>query len=160
MDRAEVIRSGQGERVSLYGLDIEYKVRPEATGGAFSIVEHVIRPGVLVKPHVHSREDEISIVLDGAIAAKVGDELIRAGAGDYLVKPRNVPHAMWNDGTVPSRVAEIVAPAGFEAYFRELAPILVGDSKRSVYEALADQYGIKVLDDWTDEIEATYGVKL
>jgi quercetin dioxygenase-like cupin family protein len=160
VDGAEVVRAGQGERVSLYGLEIEYKVQGASTGGAFSIVEHVIRPGVLVKPHVHSREDEISIVLEGAVAAKIGDELIRVAAGDYLVKPRNVPHAMWNDGTVPSRVAEIVAPAGFEAYFRDLAPILGGEGKRAVYEALAESYGIQVLDDWTDEIEATYGVKL
>lgn len=160
MGALEIVGPGEGERVNLYGLVIEYKVTAEATGGAFSIVEHVIRPGVLVKPHVHSREDEISIVLEGAIAARVGDQLIRAAAGSYVVKPRDVPHAMWNDGDVPSRVAEIVAPAGFEAYFRELAPILAGEGDTATYEALAERYGVRVLKDWTDELEATYGVKL
>jgi quercetin dioxygenase-like cupin family protein len=158
--KATVVEPGVGERVDLYGLEILYTVTASDTGGQVSIVEHVIRPGVLVKPHVHSREDEISIVLEGAIAARVGDEIIRVGAGSYLVKPRNVPHAIWNDGTVPSRVAELVSPAGFEDYFRELAPILIASPGRPVYEALADRYGIRILDDWTEELEAQYGVKL
>ncbi len=155
-----VVPPGGGERVSLYGLDIVYKVEGSATAGGLSIVEHEIRPGVLVKPHVHTREDEISIVLEGVITARIGDQIVEAGAGAYVVKPRSVPHAMWNQGTATSRVAEIVSPAGFERYFRELAPILAGQHEESVYRGLADGYGITVLDDWTDEIEATYGVKL
>lgn len=155
-----LVLPGGGERVSLYGLDIVYKVEGSATAGGLSIVEHEIRPGVLVKPHVHTREDEISIILEGVITARVGDRIVEAGAGAYLVKPRDVPHAMWNQGTVTSRVAEIVTPAGFERYFRDLAPILTGDHTSDVYRDLAASYGITVLDDWTDEIEATYGVKL
>jgi len=150
-----------GERINLYGLELVYKLVAADTGGRFSAIEHVIRPGVLVKPHVHSREDEISIVLDGEIAAKVGDQIIRAGPGSYLVKPRDIPHAMWNDGSEPSRVIELITPSGFEDYFRELEPILVsqqGDD--DAYDALADRYGIRVLDEWTKELEQTYGVKL
>ena len=155
-----VVPPAGGERVSLYGLDIVYKVEGSATAGGLSIVEHEIRPGVLVKPHVHTREDEISIVLEGVITARVGDEIVQAEAGAYVVKPRDVPHAMWNQGTVTSRVAEIVTPAGFEQYFRELAPILKGGHTPDVYRGLAATYGITVLDDWTTEIEAKYGVKL
>ena len=155
-----LVLPGGGERVSLYGLDIVYKVEAAATGGGLSIVEHEIRPGVLVKPHVHTREDEISIVLEGVITARIGDRIVEAAAGAYLVKPRDVPHAMWNQGPETSRVAEIVTPAGFERYFRDLAPILKGGHTPDVYRGLAASYGITVLDDWTDEIEATYGVKL
>ena len=155
-----VVPPAGGERVSLYRLDIVYKVEGSATRGGLSIVEHEIRPGVLVKPHVHTREDEISIVLEGAITARIGDRIVEAVAGAYVVKPRDVPHAMWNQGTATSRVAEIVSPAGFEGYFRELAPILTGRHTPDVYRGLAATYGITVLDDWTNEIEATYGVKL
>jgi mannose-6-phosphate isomerase-like protein (cupin superfamily) len=155
-----VVPPAGGERVSLYGLDIVDKVEGAATAGGLSIVEHEIRPGVLVKPHVHTREDEISVVLEGVITARIGDRILEAEAGSYVVKPRDVPHAMWNQGTVTSRVAEIVTPAGFEQYFRELAPILTGGHTPEVYRGLAASYGITVLDDWTDEIVATYGVKL
>ncbi|HUQ78923.1 MAG TPA: cupin domain-containing protein [Patescibacteria group bacterium] len=159
-DSELLVPPGEGERVSLYGLDIVYKVEGFATAGGLSIVEHEIRPGVLVKPHVHTREDEISIVLEGVVTARIGDRIIEAATGAYVIKPRDVPHAMWNQGTVTSRVAEIVTPAGFERYFRDLAPILTGGHTPDVYRDLAGSYGITVLDDWTDEIEATYGVTL
>ena len=79
-----------------------------------------------------------------------------------LVKPRGTPHAMWNTEGTPARVLEIVAPAGLENYFEELPPILrhEGGAGRAEYEALAERYGIVILDDWIEELERTYGVKL
>jgi hypothetical protein len=69
---------------------------------------------------------------------------------------------MWNTDTATARVLEIVAPAGLETYFEELAPILrhEGGAGRAEYEALAERYGIDILDDWVEELERTYGVKL
>ena len=34
------------------------------------------------------------------------------------------PHAFWNAGDEPARLLELISPAGFEHYFRELAPLL------------------------------------
>jgi hypothetical protein len=55
-----------------------------------------------------------------------------------------------------------VAPAGLETYFEELAPILrhEGGAGRPEYDALAERYGIVIQDDWVEELERTYGVKL
>ncbi len=33
-------------------------------------------------------------------------------------------HAMWNAGSVPARMIEIISPAGFEHFFRELVELL------------------------------------
>jgi hypothetical protein len=44
--------------------------------------------------------------------------------GDLVFKPRRVPHAFWNAGDQPARLLELISPAGFEHYFRELAPLL------------------------------------
>ena len=41
------------------------------------------------------------------------------GAGGYIIKPRGQVHAMWNAGTTPARMIEVIAPAGFERFFRE-----------------------------------------
>jgi hypothetical protein len=35
-----------------------------------------------------------------------------------------VPHTFWNAGDEPARLLELISPAGFENYFRELAPLL------------------------------------
>ena len=47
------------------GVGVHFKIDGEDTGGALSIVEHPFEVGALVRPHVHTREDEISIVLEG-----------------------------------------------------------------------------------------------
>lgn len=59
-----------------------------------------------MKPHNHTREDECSLVLDGTVGVRVGDSVLEAGRGAYLVKPRGTPHAMWNAGREPAKVLE------------------------------------------------------
>jgi hypothetical protein len=83
-----------------------------------------------------------------------------AGPGAYLVKPRGVPHAMWNAGSMPAKVAEILNPAGLEEYFEKLAPILAEHRPAAEYYQLAEDYGITIRDDWIEDLERAYGVKL
>jgi hypothetical protein len=74
--------------------------------------------------HTHRNEDEYSYVLEGRIGVQLGDEVLEAGPGELVFKPRGVPHAFWNAGDEPARLLELISPAGFENYFRELAPLL------------------------------------
>jgi quercetin dioxygenase-like cupin family protein len=157
-----LVRPGEGRGVQLHDLQVVHKVDGTQAGGALSIVEHVIQPKVLVKPHRHRREDEISIVLSGVIWARVGEHEFEAGAGSYVVKPRDVPHAIWNLGPEPSRVAEIVSPAGFERYFDEIEPVLRGrgpDFDAQFY-AIAERYAIVPEDEWSNELQKKYGIHL
>jgi len=57
-------------------------------------------------------------------------------------------------------VIEILAPAGLETYFEELAPILAEHRTAPEYYQLAENYGITIRDDWIEELERTHGVKL
>ena len=115
-----------------------FKVSGANTGGAFPIVEHPIDAGRLVLPHVHRHEDEYSYVLEGTIGARVGDREIVAGPGSYVIKPRGLMHTFWNAGPGPARLLEVIAPAGFETYFIELAE--AGDPGRR--QELAAKYGV------------------
>jgi hypothetical protein len=45
------------------------------------------------------------------------------GAGGYTIKPRAEVHAMWNAGSTPARMIEVISPAGFEDFFRDFADI-------------------------------------
>jgi hypothetical protein len=51
---------------------------------------------------------------------KVDHDASGGNLGSYLVKPRDIPHAMWNSGDEPATVTEILSPAGAEQYFEEL----------------------------------------
>jgi quercetin dioxygenase-like cupin family protein len=116
---------GQGEAVHLLALGVRFMIDGERTGGAFSLVEHPLPPRALGSPlHTHHNEDEYSYVLEGRFGVQLGDDTLEAGPGDLVFKPRGVAHAFWNAGEEPARLLELISPAGFENYFRELAPLL------------------------------------
>jgi len=119
-----LVAPGEGTTVMLFGVRFSYKVVSADSGGNLAVLEVEIPAKTLVKPHNHSREDEFSLVLSGTVGARIGDRVLEAGPGAYLIKPRGTPHAMWNAASVPAKVAEILSPGGLEGYFEELAPIL------------------------------------
>jgi quercetin dioxygenase-like cupin family protein len=149
--------------VSLFEVNFAYKLAGKQTEGGLAVLEVTIPPRTLVKPHQHSKEDEFSVILTGAVGARIGDtthEKIEAGAS--LVKPRNIPHAMWNVTDEPTRILEIVTPAGLERYFEEVAPVLEehGQEWTERFYQLATRYGLTILDDWSQELQARYNITL
>jgi mannose-6-phosphate isomerase-like protein (cupin superfamily) len=151
-----VVQPGEGRSVSLGGMGVVFKVSGAETGGAFAVVEHPIDPGRLVLPHVHQREDEYSYVLEGTIGARVGDNEVTAGPGSYLIKPRGLMHTFWNAGPRPARILEVIAPAGFETYFAELADAEDPDRRHE----LATKYGVSYSSEWVAELISRYNLKL
>jgi quercetin dioxygenase-like cupin family protein len=132
-----VLGPNEGEAVNLLALGVRFMIDGETTGGRFSLVEHPMPPRSLGAPvHTHKHEDEYSYVLEGRVGVQLGDEVIEAGPGELVYKPRGVPHAFWNAGDEPARLLEIISPAGFENYFRELAPLINAPERDEA--ALAD----------------------
>ena len=120
--RVKVVQPGEGRRGGLVpGVEVIFKLDGRDTGGALSIVEHPFAVGALVPPHIHTLEDEFSIVLEGEIGFRSEDQEVVLAAGGYIVKPRGEVHAMWNAGKTPARMIEVISPAGFEEFFREFA---------------------------------------
>ena len=103
---------GAGNLLDLGGLGVHFKIRGDQTGGAFAIVEHPMEAHVIVEPHVHRDEDELSYVVEGTIWARVGEREVEALPGSYVWKPRGVMHSFWNPGPDPARVLELISPAG------------------------------------------------
>lgn len=125
-----VLGPTEGEAVNLLALGVRFMIDGEATGGRFSLVEHPLPPRALGAPvHTHKNEDEYSYVLEGRIGVQLGDEVLEAGPGDLVFKPRGIAHAFWNAGDEPARLLEIISPAGFENYFREMAPLLAAPER-------------------------------
>lgn len=110
-----------GERVDLVTLGVRFMVSAAESGGGFSLVEHPIGPRGLCAPlHRHTHEDEYSYVLEGRMGAQLGSDVVFAGVGDLVFKPRGQWHTFWNAGDTPCRILEIISPGGFEQYFAEL----------------------------------------
>jgi hypothetical protein len=60
-------------------------------------------------------------VLEGTLGALLENEVVMAGAGSWVIKRRRQWHTFWNQGDTPCRIIEVISPAGFENYFREVA---------------------------------------
>ena len=89
-----------------------------------AIVEHTLPPHTLAAPlHRHSREDELSYVLEGEMTVLADDELTTVPAEQSVVKGRGVWHTFWNAGDEPLRFLEIIAPGEFSEFFEETSHV-------------------------------------
>jgi quercetin dioxygenase-like cupin family protein len=152
-----VLAGPRGPDRSLGSIGVGFRLGGEQTGGQVAIVEHPFPPGALVPPHVHTREDEFSIVTAGAIGFRSGADEVVLEAGGYISKPRGELHAMWNAGPVEARMIEIITPAGFERFFLELADLIqAGPPDPAVLEPLAASYGLFFDPTWVPELMTKY----
>jgi quercetin dioxygenase-like cupin family protein len=142
-----IVAPGDGLDAPLGRLGTVHKVPAYVTDGRVAVVEHTLPPRQLGAPlHRHSREDELSFVLSGRLGAKLGDEVIEAGEGSYVLKPRGQWHTFWNAGDTDLRFLELLIPGGFDAYFQWLSTMLAaGDNPgRSAIQTLAAEYGVEI----------------
>ena len=142
----KILGPTDGESVTLQTVGVRFMIPGADTGDRFSLVEHPMPPRGLAAPlHRHNREDEYSYVLEGRMGALLGDDVVEAGPGDLVYKPRGQWHTFWNAGDEPCRILEIIAPAGFERFFAEL------DDLGGVLNAEPQQLG---------ELSARYGLEM
>lgn len=162
-DTKQRIAVGPGEgRLAMFGLiGARHKIDGEETGGTIAIVEQPVEPGAIAPPHVHTREDEYTYVLEGTLGVRVGDEEIHATPGTWIVKPRNVPHVFWNAGPERVRFIEIIVPAGLERLFDELSELVAsGRADPRTMAELAERYGCPLTNmEWVPELVQRYGLK-
>ncbi len=108
----------RGKSFDIGGFGVLFKIFGSETGGALAVVEHPVGPHRLIPHHTHSDVDEYSYVIEGEIGASIGDRVITAGPGSYVLKPRGIMHALWNATDRPARILEILSPASFRSFSR------------------------------------------
>jgi mannose-6-phosphate isomerase-like protein (cupin superfamily) len=154
--RPIAILSDQGDSFDFGGLGVRWKIDGAHTGERFSVVHHPIAPKALAAPlHLHHNEDEYSYVLEGTLGALLGNETVTAGPGTWVFKPRGQWHTFWNPGDVPCHIIEVIAPAGFENFFREVAAAW-GDVE--AFARINDKYSLAMDFDSVPELCARFGL--
>jgi mannose-6-phosphate isomerase-like protein (cupin superfamily) len=146
----------------LGSIGVRFMIDGDDAGQRFSLVEHPMSPRALAAPlHLHTREDEYSFVLEGRMGALLGDDVVEAGPGDLVFKPRNQWHTFWNAGDEPCRILEIIAPAGFERFFQELDAL--GGALKADPAALAElnaRYGLEMQPETVPELLERFGLQI
>ena len=147
----------------LGSIGVRFMIDGSEAGERFSLVEHPMSPRALAAPlHRHTREDEYSYVLEGRMGALLGDDVVEAGPGDLVFKPRNQWHTFWNAGDEPCRILEIISPAGFERFFRELVRHGRRRSRRTRRRSreLNERYGLEMRPDTVPELLERFGLRI
>ncbi len=143
---AKVVGPNDGKAGWLGSIGVRFMIDGAEADERFSLVEHPMPPKALAAPlHRHTREDEYSFVIEGRMGALLGEEVLEAGPGDLVFKPRDQWHTFWNAGDEPCRILEIISPAGFERFFDELVDM--GGSAQADPEALgalSERYGLEI----------------
>src|SRR3954447_23971857 len=95
----------------------------DATGGAFFLVEERGRLGCMTPRHVHAREAETFIVLDGALEGWCEGETRLVEAGQLIHLPANREHA-FRVASGDAHFYVLITPAGFETCFPATGTVL------------------------------------
>ena len=158
----KVVGPSDAEEGFLGSIGARFMIDGAEAGERFSLVEHPMSPRALAAPlHLHTREDEYSYVLEGRMGALLGDDVVEAGPGDLVHKPRNQWHTFWNAGDEPCRILEIISPAGFERFFEELSDL--GGALKAAPEQLAElnaRYGLEMQPESVPELLERFGLRI
>lgn len=85
-----------------------------------ALAEVIARPGGEPALHVHTREDETYVILEGELTFHRGGERLEAGPGDVVVLPRGVEHG-FALRSPEARLLVVCTPGGLGAPFHALS---------------------------------------
>lgn len=132
------------------GVRVIVRVDAAQSEGRLAVWESEESRGVGLPLHVHTREDEQVVVLDGEILVRLGEGTHRLTSGATIALPRGVPHA--HLVTSPrARLLTVAVPGGFERLFTDLGvPVLPGTSappvpERETLTAAVRRLGVEVV---------------
>lgn len=149
-----------GDLMGAAGRQDRFLIESHDTEGRFSLVEHILGPGVLAAPmHFHTREDEYTFVLEGRVGAILGDHEVYAEPGDLLFKPRGEWHTFWNAGDTPARMLELISAGGLEQLFRRLDSLADWPEPATLMD-MAAEYGCSLDFDATFPLMERLGLEL
>ena len=150
---ATIRKPNEGRRIGIVGDVYRFLATGEETDGKYATFEAIIPPGSGPPPHIHSREEESFLVLEGEMTFQLGDERFTAGEGTFLNMPVGSLHCFKNESDKTACLLISVAPAGLEKMFFEVGTPLNGDATvapppneaeiKKLLEA-APRYGVEI----------------
>ncbi|MGH9664398.1 MAG: quercetin 2,3-dioxygenase [Bryobacteraceae bacterium] len=117
----QAVAKDEGQAVWFLGTLAIVKATTESTRGAFGLIDSAIPAGFESPYHVHHAEDESFYVTEGDVMFICGGRKLRAGPGDFVFGPREIPHGFRIEGTGPARMLFLATPGGFERFMLEMS---------------------------------------
>ena len=140
-----LVPPSSGQVLKLVG--VTHKLISQQTGGGYYLFESEFDPESGNRLHVHTYEDEVVYVLQGAIQIRLGDGKLEASEGSVAHLPKGIPHALYNPLKTPLRILALAIPGGMEQFFDELEAAMQGGSMDDAkHKEISRKYGIEWLE--------------
>ncbi|MGN9786805.1 cupin domain-containing protein [Nonomuraea sp. ZG12] len=97
-----------------------------ATGGQLTVGRFASPKGAAAPFHMHTKEDEIFLLLNGTALVWVGDQEMELSENGIVYLPRNIPHS-YRITSGRADLLMIATPAGIEDMFRQASHDLFTD---------------------------------
>jgi quercetin dioxygenase-like cupin family protein len=147
--RPFVLAPGEGTSVeNPTGGVTTFKLVGDQSNGMLTVIEGVSARGEGPPLHVHPEQDEFICTLTGTFRVRLGDDLIEALPGSFVLIPRNSPHTWQNVGDEPARFLAALMPASaeFEEFFLRYAELPLEERGNEAFSRLAaDTRAMEVL---------------
>lgn len=114
--RAARTAPGQGDAYWFFGSRTVIR-SPE--GALPVIIEMELAPGGHAPLHVHHDIDDSFYLQSGRIAVRCGDDVLVAGAGDYVCQPKGVPHTFFVLDDQPAVILQIHDGDSFRDFIKQ-----------------------------------------
>ena len=110
-----VVRASERRRITYPGLGAVDEFLTRGKGGRLQVIMSTVEPGggTGEEPYTHESDEEVLIVLEGALDLWVGDERFHLEAGDAITYSSRVPHRNTNPGPGPARLLFCITPPSF-----------------------------------------------
>ena len=115
-DRAGiVVRAADRRRVAYQGLGAVDEFLTRGTDGRLQVILSTIQPGGGTgdEAYSHESDEEVVVVLEGALDLWVGPEHFRLETGDAVTHSSRLPHRNTNPGPGVARVLFCITPPSF-----------------------------------------------
>ena len=103
------------------GMKLKVLLTGEQTNGTQAVFEDIVEPNVGPPRHIHLKQDETFLFIEGTFDVEINGIVQRMTAGDTAFIPKGSVHAWKNVGDTVGRLRYIFSPAlNIEQMFREL----------------------------------------
>ena len=120
-----MVKSGDVITNPVTGERMVFRLGPEETKGELLQFDHFLRIGGHgPPPHIHPRQEERFVCVQGRMTVLRGEEEITLEAGETLVVPPGVVHTWWNVGDVELyQITEFRPALRFDCFLVRIAEL-------------------------------------
>lgn len=104
------------------GMTLKILLSSSDTNGLQAVFEDIVEPGLGPGRHIHHKQDETFLFLEGTFDVEIDGQLYKMSAGDTAFIPKGTIHGWKNVGDGIGRLRYIFSPAlNIEEMFRDIS---------------------------------------